>query len=434
MSRVRMKQLHPSARVTTSFQTTNATHTDLFELGQATDVYGTNFYPLYGPEFALDYCRGERGELIILEQESGQPHWSAAVKPGWLRLWTYRSIAHGACGINYFQWRTCRWGQEEYWHAVLPHSGRPQRRYREIKQTGEELKQIGSLVEATRPEALAAIVMSYESRWALQAVSSSDVLPPVFSQDAMNVHEEAKAYHTALMDLNITTDALDPRMDLSRYRLVIAPRLYCVDTPVAENLLKFVESGGVLCLTPRSGVVDEYNVIYNQPAPGLLSQAAGVEVDDYGALEAPLPLKAILADLEGVAEGASWADEIIPTTARVLAAYDQGWLKGMPAITIHEYGRGKVVYVGTLLRGSSLQALIAWLCQEAGVKAVLQTPPGVRAYERRADSYRLVFLLNFSEKEQVVRLEEPWEDVFAGKQVKQVEIEPAGVSVICLNQ
>ena len=429
-----MKQLHPSAWVTTNFQTTNATHTDLFELGQATDVYGTNFYPLYGPEFALDYCRGERGELIILEQESGQPHWSAAVKPGWLRLWTYRSIAHGACGINYFQWRTCRWGQEEYWHAVLPHSGRPQRRYREIKQTGEELKQIGSLVEATRPEALAAIVMSYESRWALQAVSSSDVLPLVFSQDAMNVHEEAKAYHTALMDLNITSDALDPRMDLSRYRLVIAPRLYCVDTPVAENLLKFVESGGVLCLTPRSGVVDEYNVIYNQPAPGLLSQAAGVEVDDYGALEAPLPLKAILADLEGVVEGASWADEIIPTTARVLAAYDQGWLKGMPAITIHEYGRGKVVYVGTLLRGSSLQALIAWLCQEAGVKPVLQTPPGVRAYERRSTTYRLVFLLNFSEKEQVVRLEEPWEDVFAGKQVGQVEIGPAGVSVIRLNQ
>jgi beta-galactosidase len=156
-----MKELRPSAWVTTNFQTTNATHSDLFELGQATDVYGTNFYPLYAPEFALDYCRGERGELIILEQESGQPHWSAAVKPGWLRLWTYRSLAHGACGINYFQWRTCRWGQEEYWHGVLPHSGRPQRRYREIQQTGNELKQIGSLIEGTRPEAQTAIVMSY---------------------------------------------------------------------------------------------------------------------------------------------------------------------------------------------------------------------------------------------------------------------------------
>jgi beta-galactosidase len=425
-----MKQLHPSAWVTTNFQTTNATHTDLYELGRATDVYGTNFYPLYAPEFALDYCRGDRGKLMILEQESGQPHWSAAVKPGWLRLWTYRSIAHGACGINYFQWRTCRWGQEEYWHGVLPHSGRPGRRYQEIQQTGEELKQLANLIDPTRPEALAAIVMSYPSRWALQAVSSSEVLPPVFSLDAMNVHEEAKAYHTALMDLNITTDALDPHMDLSRYRLVIAPRLYCVDARVAENLLNFVETGGVLCLTPRSGVVDEYNVIHNRPAPGFFCQAAGVEVDEYGGLETPLSIKAIQTGLEGVTEGVTWVDEIIPTSAQVLATFDQGWLKGKPAITVHAYGKGKVVYVGTLVRGTSLQALLAWLCQEAGVDAVLPTPPGVRAYERRSATHRLVFLLNFSEGEQVLHLAEPWEDCFTGKQVIQVELKPAGVAVI----
>ncbi len=429
-----MKKLHPAAWVTTNFQTTNAVHTDLIELGQATDVYGTNFYPLYAPEFALDYCRGDRGELIILEQESGQPHWSAAVKPGWLRLWTYRSIAHGACGINYFQWRTCRWGQEEYWHGVLPHSGRPGRRYREIQQTGEELKHLGSLIDETRPEAQAAILMSYELRWALQAVSSSEVLPPVFSLDAMNVHEEAKAYHTALMDLNITTDGLDPRLDLSRYRLVIAPRLYCVDTKVAENLLKFVESGGVLCLTPRSGVVDAYNVIVNQPAPGLLSQAAGVEIDEYGALEAPVRIRAVQAGLDGVTESVTWADEIIPTSAQVLATFDQGWLKGMPAITIHAYGQGKVLTVGTLLRGASLQALLDWLCQEAGLEAVLPTPPGVRAYERRSATHRLVFLLNFSEQAQVVLLDEPWEDGFTGKQVEQVVLELAGVSIIRHNR
>jgi beta-galactosidase len=425
-----MKQLHPAAWVTTNYQTTNATHTDLLELGKATDVFGTNFYPLYAPEFALDYCRGERGELIILEQEAGQPHWSAAVKPGWLRLWTYRSIAHGACGINYFQWRTCRWGQEQYWHGVLPHSGKPQRRYREIQQTGEELGQLGGLIEAARPEAQAAIVMSYESRWALQSVSSSEVLPPVFSLDAMNVHEEAKAYHTALMDNNITTDALDPRQDLSKYRLVIAPRLYCLDTQTSDNLLRFVKHGGLLCLTPRSGVVNEFNVIYNQPAPGPLAPAAGVEVDEYGALETPLSIRAAQAGLEGVTEGVVWADEIIPTTASVLAVYDQGWRKEMPAITIHPYGKGKVVTVGTLLRSSSLQAWVSWLCQEAGISPLLQTPPGVRAYERRSDTERFVFLLNFSEAEQLVRLNEPWEEAFTGKRVTQVRLSLAGVSVI----
>jgi beta-galactosidase len=131
-----------------------------------------------------------------------------------------------------------------------------------------------------------------------------------------------------------------------------------------------------------------------------------------------------------VIEGITWADEISPTSAKTLVVYDQGWLKGMPAITIHSHGKGSVVYVGTLLRGTSLSALLAWLCQEAGVKAVLQTPSGVRAYERRSAAHRLVFLLNFGEQEQVIQLDEPWEDTFTGKQISQVDLALAGVAII----
>ena len=130
---------------------------------------------------------------------------------------------------------------------------------------GDELNQIGALIDATRPAAHVAIVLSYESRWALNAVSSSQALQARFGNDAMNAHKAAEAYHTALMDHNICTDAMDPREDLSGYRLVVAPRLYCVDARVAENLRRSSQKGGVLCLTPRSGVVDEYNVIYEQP-------------------------------------------------------------------------------------------------------------------------------------------------------------------------
>ena len=236
-------------------------------MGAYTDIYGTNFYPTHNPEFALDYCRGARGELIVLEQRTGSPHWRPGTPPGWMRLWTYRSIAHGASGINYFRWRTARWGHEEYWHGVLPHSGQANRRYTELIQTGEELERLGDIIAATRPASKTAIVLSYESRWALHSVSSSEVLQAQFANDELDAHEEAKAYHTALMDQNITIDALDPREDLSQYRLVIATRHYILDERTAANLRSFVENGGVLCLTPRSGVADEFNVIFDRPAP-----------------------------------------------------------------------------------------------------------------------------------------------------------------------
>jgi beta-galactosidase len=401
-------------------------------MGEATDVYGTNFYPPFGPELALDYCRGTRGELLILEQRSGHPHWDVATRPGWMRLWAYRSIAHGACGINYFRWRPCRWGQEEYWHAILPHSGRANRRYKELKQMGEELAEVGDLIDTTKPQAETAIVMSYESRWGLNAVLNERRLAPIFRQEGLGVHEAASAYHTALMDQSVTTDAMDPREDLSKYKLVIAPRLYSVDEAVADNLTSFVREGGVLCLTPRSGVVDEYNKIFNAPAPGPLAAIAGVEVDDYGALERPLTLD-VQDDGKGLAsitEATAWADEVILTTAQPLATYGEGWQTGMPAITINTYGKGKVVYVGTLLRGTSLNAFVAWLCALADVEKGIQTPDQVRAYERRSDDVRLLFLLNFGESEETVTLGESWTDLFAGDEMEAVTLQPADVCIL----
>ncbi len=425
-----IKNQDPDVWVTTNFQTSARTHTDIFDLGEATDVYGTNLYPPFAPELALDYCRGERGELLILEQRSGQPHWDVATKPGWMRLWTYRSIAHGACGINFFRWRPCRWGQEEYWHGVLPHSGRVNRRYRELKQIGEELQQAGELIDTTRPAAEAAIVMSYESRWGLNAVLSEEILSDRFMQEGLSVHDAASAFHTALMHHNVTTDAMDPRADLSRYKLVIAPRLYALDATVAANLRRFVEKGGLLCLTPRSGVADEDNKIFADPAPGPLAEIAGVEVDDYGALEAPLRLGIVPDGPRDVVQGMMWADEVVVTTARPVAEYAEGWQAGMPAITVNNFGKGKVVYVGTLIRGASLDAFVAWLCEIAGVTPGPQTPPEVRAYERRSESLRLLFLLNFSEAIETVELDEPWTDVFTEETAQTLMLQPADVRVL----
>jgi beta-galactosidase len=349
-----------------------------------------------------------------------------------MRLWTYRSIAHGATGINYFRWRTARWGHEEYWHGVLPHSGRPTAATTSLKQTGEELANISPLIDATAPSAQAAIVMSYESRWALkcrlQHPGAFTHLSPTMS---MEVHEEGKALpHRADGLEHHCTDALDPREDLSKYRLVIAPRLYVMDQKIAENLRSFVENGGVLCLTPRSGVADEYNVIFDQPAPGALCQAAGIEVDDYTTLEEPVTILADAGGPAGVTTGQTWADEIILTTGKAVARYTSGWVSGLPAITVNDYGKGKLVYVGTLLRGANLDAFMAWLKDLAGVQVNLVTPAGVRAYERQSQTHRLLFLLNFSEETYNVPLGATWQNILNGQAVEETILEPAGVAIL----
>jgi len=238
----------------------------------------------------------------------------------------------------------------------------------------------------------------------------------------MRAELDAIRFHTAFVQQNVTTDALDPRADLSRYKLVIAPRLFVVDAAIAANLERFVAGGGVLCLTAASGVVDEYNVSFDTPRPGPLRELAGVEVSDLSPLHAPVSLQAapILGLFRG--EGQGMADEIHPTTAETLATFDGGWRRGLPAITINRYGAGTVIYLGTILEGESLAAFVRYLRGLAGVEPLMATPAGVVAHERVGDGLRLRFLLNHTDAPVTVTLPAGWRDAFTGQPCAAVEI------------
>ncbi len=400
-------------------------------IGSATDVFGTNFYPLHAQNLRWITAGEHAGSIDHPGTSSRAPALARGGETPGL-----------AAPMDLPLDRSRRLRDQLFPLAHLPLGARrilarrfaaqrqPRPRYSEIGQTGAELESIGDIIYATRPAAQAAIVMSYELRWAVQSVSSTQVLRPLFGTDELDAHEEAKAYHTALMDRNVTTDALDPREDLSRYKLVIAPRLYVVDAPTAENLRRYVEGGGVLCLTPRSGVADEYNVIFDRPSPGPLLDIAGIEVDDYTTLEAPVDLHPLVDGPWGVAEGEVWADEIHLTSAEPVVQFNSSWLAGMPAITLNHYGKGAVVYVGTLLRGKDLNAFTKWLCAIAGIEPALTTPPGVRALEREGKDYRLVFLLNFSGQTHTIPLPASFQDVFSGQQVEEIVLPAAGVAIL----
>ena len=272
--------LDPGKWVTTNFQSFMVQHTDYHQMASAIDLNGMNHYPARSPEFILDYYRGARGKAIVLEQCTRLG--PVDIGEGWMRLWAWMAIGHGICGINFFRWRQCRWGQEQHADGILPHGGQENRRYRELARMGGEIAAVGDLIDRTRPEAEVAVLSSYESRWAIEFG---------VGQREMRAELDAIRFHTALVQQNVTTDALDPREDLSRYRLVIAPRLFCVDAAIAANLERFVAGGGVLCLTAASGVVDEYNVSFDTPRPGPLREMAGIEVSDLSPLHAPVPLR-----------------------------------------------------------------------------------------------------------------------------------------------
>ena len=414
-----IRRCDPEKLVTTNFQSAFIAHTDYNAMARHLDVNGCNYYPFRSPELLLDYYRGDRGKFFVLEQFTRLENVDSG--PGWMRLWAWTAIAHGAKAINFFRWRVARQGQEMHADGILPQSGKPARRYAELAAMGAEVAKAAGALDGAEPRGEAAVVYSYESRWAVGSSSIKD----------FETVGEAVAFHEALGEANIPTDAGDPRMDLSRYRLVVAPRGFLLDAAAAENLAGYADRGGILVLTAATGVVDEYGRCFDTPRPGPLAAAAGIEVSDLADLDGPLSLEGTASGLEGWhGTGGTAADEIHPASAEVVAVYSSGWRKGLPAVTMNRFGKGKVIYLGTVLAGESMGGFTAFLRRTAGLVPVLDTPPGVRALRQYGDGYELLFLTNRTDSEVGVPLDGPWEDLLAGGITDMVVLHPVSTAVL----
>jgi beta-galactosidase len=419
-----LREKCPTHFVTHNFMGFRYNQVDYFDLARDLDFVAWDNYPRgfwdmradVDPSQAALSCDTMRGlkhqNIWVMEQQAGPSGWetvSTAPRPGELRLWAYQSIAHGADGIVFFRWRTARFGTEEYWHGLLDHHGRPGRRYEEIKRMGGEIKKAGERLHGSTVKPSVAMILSYDSRFAFQIQPNN----PQFSYPGHFHH-----VYRSLYQRQVPMDIVAPTVDLSAYKLVIAPALHVVSDGVAENLRQFVQAGGVLVVTSRTGVKDAANAVVGVPLPGLLAGLCGVEVEEYDSLSPNVrkKLEFALPDLAPASSVAAsvWCDVLRPDGATVIARYAQDYTAGKPAITVNQFGQGQVVYVGTVGDADLYETLADWLLGLPGVEPVLDAPEGVEVTERWQGASRLLFVLNHTEQAQEVDLNRRYVDLLSG--------------------
>jgi beta-galactosidase len=154
-------------------------------------------------------------------------------------------------------------------------------------------------------------------------------------------------------------------------------------------------------------------------------------VSDLSILEKPLPLRSTaIPGLDGT-EAAVLSDEIHPAGAEVLATYASGWRAGLPAITSHRFGKGRVVYVGTSLRGAGLIALVTYLCAEAGISGLCETSDGLHVYQRVGPDERLWFALNYTEEALSFTPPGSWEDTLSSETCAgEIQVGPLDLRIL----
>lgn len=380
-----------------------------------------------------DTMRGLKGQgFWVMEAQSGSGGWedvSVAPRPGEIRLWAWQAVAHGADGIIFFRWRTARHGAEQYWHGVLDHHGEPGRRYEEVRRMGAEIARLGADILATAPRPAVAILLSYDSRFAFQVQGNN----PAFSYPA-----HLQSLYAAFHRRQIGVDIVAPTADLSAYRIVLAPALHVVTEEIAQSLKQFVEQGGVLLGTARSGVKDIHNRVVEAHLPGLLRALFGVSVEEYDspAIGVATALGAARdgenAGTAATAEG--WCDILALEGAEPLLRYEGEHYAGRAAVARHRLGQGQAIYAGTFGNAALHDQLAQLLLEAAGLAEQAQTTPdGVELAWRAAPDGQalLLFVLNHGAAAQAVSLPGAFINLLTGERLAG-QAEVAGRDLLVL--
>ncbi len=329
---------------------------------------------------------------LIMEQVTTHVNWrfrNATKAPGLMRLWSYVSIARGADGICFFQWRQARAGAEKFHGSMVGH-GDPvsQRCFQETKQLGRELARLGEIA-GSRVRAETGVYFDYENWWALELPSKPN--------NELKYQRAVENLYTPLLRQNIPVDFVFADSDLSNYRLIFVPSLYLMKPGMEEQLTRFVKAGGRLVVTYFSGIVDEYDRVHLGGYPAPLRSLLGLTVEEWAVPPADRNNVIRVSATEGLASryaSSFWAEVIRTEGATAVATFDSEYYAGLPAVTRHAFGKGEAWYVGTELEPTFYEDLTRLLTRQTGIKPPLEVPPGVEAVDRYSQERRYTFLLN----------------------------------------
>lgn len=378
-----------------------------YEASRAVTLMGTDIYcfdqdALTGREIAFggDLIRSVKHENYLVLESQAQAFKDWLPYPGQLRQMAWSHVASGACGVMYWNWYSLHNGLESYWKGILSHDFEPNPTYLEVKETGEELRRLGSALSGLRKENRIGLVVSSES------LSAMDRFP---TDKELCYNDIVHWIYDALYKLNLECDVIfDKEKDWDRYDLLIFPELYCVREEVISHVRTFVEKGGTVFASFRSFYADEHCKIWHDRQPHDLTDVFGMTYNQY--------TRPVNVTVDG-REASFWMELLKPEDAETKASYQHKYWGSYAALTRNSFGKGHAWYLGTMVPEDKLQEYLLEAAADAGIlpETDLRFPLICRNAADK-DGSSIHFLFNYSSEDQSIAC--PWngEDLLTGKQ------------------
>lgn len=397
MERDIVRRYNPDALITTNLMGTYK-GLDYFKWAKEMDIVSWDNYPGYNTPWSYtalchDLMRGLKDQpFMLMEQTPSQQNWqpyNSLKRPGQMRAQSYQTVAHGADTIQFFQLRRSVGGCEKFHGAVIAHVGNENTRvFREVKQLGEELESLSSLLPGTVNTAEVGMIFDWDNYWAFEYTSGPNV-------DLLYV-DQIHQYYRYFYDRNISVNLIPTDADFQRYKVIVAPVLYMVKPGVKEALEAFVANGGILITTYMSGIVDATDNVYLGGYPGPLRSLAGIWAEEIDALAPEQTNEVRFAD--GTSVSCRIVCDLMHTeTAVSLAEYATDFYAGMPAVTKNTFGSGFTYYIGTDMDETGIAKVLDLAMADGGVAPVLEGAAPLEITCRSSEDALYYFVINFTD-------------------------------------
>lgn len=386
------------------------------------DIYHPTQDELTGIEIAFggDLIRSLKQDnyLILETQAQGFPGWTPY--KGQLRLQAYSHIASGANSVMYWHWHSIHNSMETYWKGLLSHDFQENDTYLEACEIGREFARIGSHLVNLKKENEVAVLVSNE---ALTALKWFGIDATASDNGQITYNDVVRWMYDTLYKMNIECDFIWPESEnLSKYKMIVVPALYAAPDELLERLNRYVQEGGVLAATFKTGFANENVKVSHEVQPHILRECMGVRYHQFTFPKNVRLSGEIVGDITEN-EAKVFMELLVPESAQSLADYEHDNWKGYTAVTRNCYGQGKAYYIGCMTDEQLLTNILSSALKDADIQYKEgKSFPVILRKGKNDFGKKVWFYLNYSGREQVAVYEyAEGIELLTGKEVKSGE-------------
>ncbi|MBS2099795.1 beta-galactosidase [Carboxylicivirga linearis] len=370
--------------------------------------------------YANDYYKSVDGVTGVMELQPGQVNWAnhnSLLQPGTVRMWLWHCFAGGSSYACTYRYRQVLYGSEQYHHGIVTTDGVT------LSQGGEEYVQVVNEMKQLRkqysskaktPEILknrkTAVMWSFDNLWNLDRQRQTY---------QWNTWSHMQRYQGILHSLGAPVSFITEEDDFEDYEFIVVPAYEMVDEALVAKWTKYVEKGGNLIISTRTGAKDKNAHLWESNLSGIMNDLIGGEIEQFDMLPGGRTGNIVAGDK--TYQWSSWGDLIKPyKDTNVQASYDDQFYKGTACVLKKKIGKGTLWYIGTESTDGQLEKDILKSAYEANNVEVEDYPEGVFVQYR--DGFWVA--VNYSSENYELKLDEQT-NVLIGEKV----VPPAGVTV-----